>query len=80
METYSLVVSIWIAGWLYGGHWQEETREQGWSELGCWMMAAEVKPPKQAKCVREDAPPRMPLVVCGYFGGCWQVGSMRPWP
>jgi hypothetical protein len=28
LETYTLVTSIWIAGWLYGGHWQEETREQ----------------------------------------------------
>ena len=79
MEAFTLV--IW---WLVGVTTQEH-RTPGLPEIECQRMAAGVKAPKKAKCVREDIPspdelplparsPGAPPVICPAWGPCWQYG------
>jgi hypothetical protein len=50
MEAFTLVIWWWV------GMTTQEHRTQGLTEIDCKLMAAEVKAPKMAKCVREDIP------------------------
>jgi hypothetical protein len=74
LETFTLIIS-----WLVGSTPMEH-RTPGLVEIECQRLAAGVKAPKQAKCVREEEPPEpdrspgAPPVICPFAPPCWQNG------
>src|SRR5262245_38694838 len=66
MEAYTLVIF-----WLVGSTLMEH-RTRGLLEIECQRIAAGVKAPRQAKCVREEDPPLpghspgAPQVICPF--------------
>ena len=76
METFTLVISVWLGWWnLY------EAKRPGLTEIECKLQAAEVYKPLYAKCVamaeRPPAPPpnAKSMVVCPFSPPCWRDGE-----
>jgi len=75
MEPATFTLVIWTTTWAL---WTtDEIRFPGFGEIECKLLAAErVKPPKKARCEREDTPPKAQYpVICPFSPPCWQDGE-----
>jgi hypothetical protein len=89
METFTLLVSIWMMGPAGGWH---EIKRPGYSEVECNRLATKVHYPTYATCLPEGRKvyrdlvdpvftdlerPKRPrsMVICPTWPPCWQDGE-----